>query len=253
MDTTYKYFIYARKSTDDPKRQIRSIGDQLAELRELAKRNGHDVVHEFTEHQSAKVPGRPIFNDMLKRIEAGEAAGILAWNPDRLARNMLDGGRIIHLLDQGKLRDLKFPTYWFENTPQGKFTLAIGFRPGKYYVDSMGENIKRGLSRKAASGVWPQRAPVGYLNDPASRAIILDPEKAPLVQTAFRLYATGEYTLARLQEQVNSLGLTGRNGGPLAISNYQLLLSNPLYYGVFRFAGETYEGRPEPLIDKNLF
>jgi DNA invertase Pin-like site-specific DNA recombinase len=253
MKNEHRYFVYARKSTDDPKRQIRSIADQLIELRELAKREQFNVLHEFTEHRSAKVPGRPVFNEMLKRVEAGEADGILAWNPDRLARNILDGGSVINLLDQGKLHDLKFPTYWFENTPQGKFMLAIGFSQGKYYVDSMGENIKRGLSNKAASGIWPQRAPVGYLNEPASRGIIIDPEKAPLVQTAFRLYATGDYTLARLQQQVNTLGLTGRNGHPLSVSNYQLLLTNPFYYGIYRFSGETYEGTHTPLIDKKLF
>ena len=253
MDTPIRFFIYARKSTDDPKRQIRSIGDQFAELRELAAKQHLNVVDEFTEHQSAKVPGRPEFNDMLRRVEAGEADGILAWSPDRLARNMLDGGRIIHLLDQGVLRDLKFPVYWFENTAQGKFTLALGFSQGKYYSDSMGENIRRGLSRKAMSGVWPQRAPVGYLNETRSKTIAVDPDKAPLVQTAFRLYATGDYTLARLQESVNELGLTGRDGTPLSVSNYQLLLNNPFYYGIYRFRGETYEGVHLPLIDKNLF
>ena len=35
---TKKFFIYARKSTDSEDRQVRSIADQLAELRELAKK-----------------------------------------------------------------------------------------------------------------------------------------------------------------------------------------------------------------------
>src|ERR1700722_18231952 len=119
MDTPIRFFIYARKSTDDPKRQIRSIGDQFAELRELAAKQHLNVVDEFTEHQSAKVPGRPEFNDMLRRVEAGEADGILAWSPDRLARNMLDGGRIIHMIDTGAIEDLKFPTVDFQLSSQG--------------------------------------------------------------------------------------------------------------------------------------
>ena len=36
---TRKFFIYARKSTDSEDRQVRSIADQLAELRELAKKS----------------------------------------------------------------------------------------------------------------------------------------------------------------------------------------------------------------------
>jgi len=60
---------------------------------------------------TAKVPGRPVFNRMIEQIEQGEATGILAWHPDRLARNSVDGGRIIYLLDTGKLSSLKFPTF----------------------------------------------------------------------------------------------------------------------------------------------
>ncbi|MEC4688600.1 MAG: hypothetical protein VST64_09895, partial [Nitrospirota bacterium] len=37
----------------------------------------------------------------------------------------MDGGRIVYLLDTGKVSSLKFPTFWAENTPQGKFMLTI--------------------------------------------------------------------------------------------------------------------------------
>src|ERR1700733_13347455 len=115
MDTTNKFFIYVRKSTGSEERQARSIGDQLAEIRELVRRDGLDVVGSFEESQSAMTKGRPLFNEMLERIESGEANGIIAWHPDRLARNAFDGGRIIDLLDEKKLRDLKFCTFWFES------------------------------------------------------------------------------------------------------------------------------------------
>ena len=118
---TKKFFIYARKSTDSEDRQIRSIADQLAELRELAKKENIDVVDTLVEKQTAKKPGRPVFAEMLKRIEAGEAEGILAWHPDRLARNSVDGGQIIYLVDTEIIKELKFPTFWFDPTPQGKF------------------------------------------------------------------------------------------------------------------------------------
>ena len=81
LATAERFFVYARKSTDDAERQVRSIDDQLAELRELATREGLAIAQTFLEKQTAKAPGRPIFNDMLDRIEAGEASGILAWHP----------------------------------------------------------------------------------------------------------------------------------------------------------------------------
>jgi len=111
-----KFFLYARKSTDVENKQVRSIEDQITELRAFAKLEKLEIVEELIEKQSAKIPGRPIFNSMIARIEQGEASGILSWNPDRLARNSVDGGKIIYLVDCGHLSFLKFPTFWFENT-----------------------------------------------------------------------------------------------------------------------------------------
>ena len=122
-----KFFLYCRKSTDVEDKQALSIEAQITELREFAKRENLQIVEVFIEKQTAKVPGRPIFNEMLEKIEIGEANGILSWHPDRLARNSVDGGRIIYLLDTGKLQSLKFPQFWFEPTPQGKFMLSIPF------------------------------------------------------------------------------------------------------------------------------
>ena len=106
---------------------MRSISDQLAELKELAVKEQIEVVDIFVEKQTAKSPGRPVFDEMLLRIEQGEANGILAWHPDRLARNSVDGGKIIYLLDTRKIAELKFPTFWCDPTPQGKFMLSIAF------------------------------------------------------------------------------------------------------------------------------
>ena len=147
-----KFFLYARKSTDVEDMQVLSIEAQVNELRELAKKDGLEIVDELIEKKSAKIPGREIFNSMLDRIEKNEADGIISWHPDRLARNSVDGGRIIYLLDRNKLSALKFNTFWFESTPQGKFMLSIAFSQSKYYVDSLSENTKRGLRQKAKNG-----------------------------------------------------------------------------------------------------
>ena len=138
-----KFFLYARKSTDVEDKQVRSIEDQIAELRAFAEKENLEIVDVFIEKQSAKIPGRPIFNEMIKRIEKGGANGILAWHPDRLARNSVDGGKIIYLIDCGRIATLKFPQFWFEPTPQGKFMLNIAFGQSKYYVDSLSENTKK--------------------------------------------------------------------------------------------------------------
>jgi DNA invertase Pin-like site-specific DNA recombinase len=152
MQSQQEYYIYARKSTDVEDKQVLSIEAQIAELQKYAKDNGLFVVDTVIEKKSAKVPGRPKFGAMLARIEANEASGIISWHPDRLARNSIDGGQIVYLLDQTHLQALKFPTFWFENTSQGKFMLSIAFGQSKYYIDNLAENTKRGLRQKVRRG-----------------------------------------------------------------------------------------------------
>ena len=248
---TKKFFIYTRKSTDDKDRQVRSIADQLSELKELARKEDLDVVDVFVEKQTAKIPGRPVFGEMLERMEKGEATGILAWHPDRLARNSVDGGKIIYLVDTGVISEMKFPTFWFDPTPQGKFMLSIAFSQSKYYVDNLSENIKRGHRNKVKEGIWPQMSPLGYINK--DKRIVPDPENAPLIRKTFEAYATGNFTLRELRDKFNALGLKRKSGKELAVSNYQKLLKNPIYTGLMKYNGEIFEGKHEPIITKKLF
>ena len=250
---TKKIFLYARKSTDEPERQVLSIEAQMFELREFAKKEGLNIVREFVESKTAKEPGREIFNDMIASIEKNEAEGILAWHPDRLARNSIDGGRIIYLVDTGKITTLKFPTFWFDPTPQGKFMLSIAFGQSKYYVDNLSENIKRGIRQKLRNGIWPAWAPLGYVNDKNARCIAVDKEKAKYIKRAFEMYSTGEYPLAQIRKIINSLGLVGKKGKMLSVSNYQYMLKNKIYYGMIEYNGELYDGKHEPIITKKLF
>ncbi len=248
-----RYFLYARKSTDTEEKQVRSIDDQLAELHDFAKSHNLNILETFIERRTAKIPGRPVFNEMLDRIQRGEADGILAWHPDRLSRNSIDGGRLIYLVDQGVIRDLKFPIYTFDSTSQGKFTLAIAFGQSKYYVDNLSENVKRAMRQKAKSGQFPGRAPVGYLNDPRTRTVVLDPARSHLVRKVFELFATGQWSIRELRATSTKLGLLSSSERPLSLSEMHRFLRNPFYYGLFRYAGELYEGRHEPLIAKSVF
>jgi DNA invertase Pin-like site-specific DNA recombinase len=248
-----KYFIYCRKSSEEEERQILSIEAQLAELREFAKQNNLFIVREFTESKTAKEPGREIFNEMLSEIEKGNAQGILAWNPDRLARNSIDGGKIIYLVDTGKIQSLKFPTFWFEATPQGKFMLSVAFGQAKYYTDNLRENILRGIRQKLRRGELPAKAPLGYFNEPRLRTIEPDPKTFHKVRKILKLFAAGNYTLTQIRDKMFSFGLMNKEGKPLHLSTIQGVLTNPFYYGMFKYRGELHQGSHKPMISKKLF
>ena len=250
---TNKFFIYARKSTDVEDKQILSIEAQLNELREFSKRDGLEVVEELVEKQSAKIPGRPIFSKMLDEIEKGRADGIISWHPDRLARNSVDGGRIIYLLDTGKLSALKFNTFWFESTPQGKFMLSIAFSQSKYYVDSLSENTRRGLRQKAKNGYMPSVAPIGYINDVRNKSVVLSKKLAPIISEAFEKYSVGDITMKDISRFLATKGILNPHKKPFDLNRVKRFLTNPYYCGFFVYSGEVYEGRHEKVISKSLF
>lgn len=248
-----KYILYARKSTDTEDKQVLSIEAQLVELRKFAKDNDLVVIDELIEKRTAKMPGRPVFNSMIKRIENGEANGILAWHPDRLAQNSIDGGQIIYLLDQTSLNYLKFPIFQFENTSQGKFMLSIMFGQSKYYVDNLSENSKRGLRAKVRNGDFPSIAPFGYLNDVRTKTIIVDKRYSKLVKKMFELYARGDKTMADIAGFLKENGVITRGGKLFKDDKIKSILRNPFYYGNFRYNGELHEGRHTPIVSKSLW
>lgn len=255
-----RYIHYCRKSTDDDDHQALSLDSQQQENeRRFVGMPGIEIVSTNREAKTAKVPGRPVFNDVLNRIERGEADGIIAWHPDRLARNSVDGGRVIYLLDTGQLKDLKFATYTYENTPQGKFMLQIVFANSKYYVDSLSENVKRGIRTKTLKGWRSNRPPLGYLNGDQTTPIIPDPERFPIVERMWQLALTGTYTLRQIREiAAHKWGLRTRKGRKhggtvLTVSGLYDLFKNPFYAGVLRLNGRTYPGKHQPMITLDQF
>ena len=248
-----RFVIYCRKSTDEKDKQVLSIESQLAELREFAHRERLEVVGEYTEAKTAKSPGRPVFKQVVGLIESGSANAILSWAPDRLARNSIDGGYLIYLLDTGKLGDLKFPSFWFENTPQGKFMLNIAFGQSKYYVDNLSENVKRGNRQKLRNGIWPNCAPYGYKNDRETKSIAIVPEKARIVRSMFATFANQSVSYTNIARLMTKAGFARRTGSPIRVDQVKHMLANPFYIGILKYGGELYEGKHATFVPKSLF
>jgi site-specific DNA recombinase len=256
-----RYYVYCRKSEDDKERQVLSIPSQRRELEAvIASIPGAVIVKEFREEQSAKVPGRPLFNEMMRGIERGEADGIIAWAPNRMARNPVDAGTLFHLLQRKKLKDLKFKTFRFENTPQGHFMLAIMFAESKYYVDQLSQNLSRTYREKALDlGVWPGRAKMGYVWDRATKRHVPDPQRFRLVKEIFRTVLSRMHTAAQVWRMArDEWGLTTRatrkrGGKPLARSAIYRILTDIYYAGVVEWPDEegtmqSKSGVHEPMI-----
>ena len=60
--------------------------------KKIAQERNLKILDTFVDEKTGTKPGRPAFNDMMVRMQQGEAEGILVWKLDRLARNPIDEG-----------------------------------------------------------------------------------------------------------------------------------------------------------------
>lgn len=190
--TQYRYVLYARKSTDEEKKQIRSLPDQIAECKKMAVDLQLNIVDTFQESQSAKESEiRPIFKKIIQGFKDGKYDGIIAWHPDRLARNMKDAGEIIDLLDKKIIKDLKFKSFMFENNASGKMLLGIAFVLSKQYSDQLSDNVKRGVAHSVLEGQYINKGKHGYYKD-SNQHLWPDGDNFILIQQAFEKRFQGE-------------------------------------------------------------
>ncbi len=257
------YFSYARKSSDAEDKQIASIEDQEEEIARLARREGLRVHKDtFSEARTAKAPGRRVFNEMLDRIERGETGRILCWKLDRLARNFIDGGKIIDMLQRGVIKEIRTHDRVYLPT-DNVLMMAVEFGMANQYIRDLSVNVKRGLKSKLKKGWMPTTAPLGYLNTKTEARgenyIIKDPDRFPLIRKAWDLLLTGAYIPDQILDKLNNQWgfrtrpWKRRGGKPMSRSTIYHIFTDPFYAGLFQYSGQLYEGKHPPMITLQEF
>jgi site-specific DNA recombinase len=254
------YFIYCRKSSEAEDRQVLSIESQTRELKELAAKLNIPVAEVLMESKSAKDPGRPVFNHMMQRLYRGEAAGIICWKLDRLARNPVDGGSIIWAIKQHGIKVMT-PAQSYAREDDNIILMYIEFGMAQKYVDDLSKNVKRGLKTKIENGWYPGVAPAGYLNNTNKQTgennLVIDPERFPLIRRMWDLMLTGLYRPTQILDLANEewhfrTRPTRKMGGkPLARSAIYQIFTKPFYYGWFEYpkgSDRWFPGKHEAMI-----
>lgn len=257
-----KYCLYARKSTESDEKQALSIESQVKEMLQIAERDGLEIIDIRRESHSAKDSGqRPVYKELLEDIRRSRFNGILTWAPDRLSRNAGDLGSVVDLMDQGLLAEIRTYGQQFRNSPNEKFLLMILCSQAKLENDNKSINVKRGMRTRCEMGLWPGRAPTGYLSEKRidrKCQVYIDPERGHIIKSIFEKVAyekwTGRKILHWLKFDLNFRTACGHKH--MSLGNIYTLLENHFYYGVFEYpakSGNWYTGKHEPLISKELF
>jgi len=213
-----------------------------------------EVSEWMEEQETAAKQGRPIFNQMLKRLRNGEAAGVIMHKIDRSARNLKDWAELGQLIDQG------IEVYFSNESVDlksrgGRLSADIQAVVAADYIRNLREEVKKGFYGRLKQGLMPMPAPLGYLNAGAGIPKPIDPVAGPIIREAFGLYATGRYGQHALTEEVNRLGLRTRKGKRVSVNVVSRILRNRFYTGVIQLkrSGQVYKGLHEPLVSPAIF
>jgi site-specific DNA recombinase len=180
-----------------------------------------------------------------------------------MSRNRLDDAIVMADLRQRGVT-LVSATESIDDTPVGQLMHGILATFNEYQSRESGADIAYKMSQKAKSGGTIGRAKLGYLNVVEQvdyrqiRTIALDPERAPLVRLAFELYATGDYSMEDLADELYDRGLRTRPtrrhpAKKVSTSKLSTLLRDRYYLGYVTYKGEQIPGRHEPIADEDLF
>ena len=252
--TKIKYFLYARKSSESEDRQVQSIDDQVNRLKQLTSDLSLDIKKVYTEAKSAKKPNnRPLFDEMMQRIEDGDADGILCWQINRLSRNPVDSGKLSWLLQQGVLKSIQ--TIDRQYLPEDNVLLfAVETGTANQFILDLSKNVKRGIQRKLNEGWRPGMPPLGYLSDLANHTVVQDTERFALIRKCWDLMLTGNYTVPQIWHKLNDewgfrTPKRKRMGDkPMALSGLYALFANLFYAGIIVHKGQNYPGKHDPMI-----
>jgi site-specific DNA recombinase len=226
---------------------------------------GDGKLHEYVDlAKTAKTRNRPRFMEMVADIEREQNVDyVIVHKLNRFARNAMDDAVIDYRLNQAGAQ-LASVLEHIDATPAGKLNHRIHAAFSEYENENLANEIRKGQIQKHRAGGTPFTAPVGYKHAQVEyqgrliNSIILDEERAPLVQLGFELYDTGQYSITRLRDTLEEMGLTCRPtrtrvAKPLSRNGVHTTLRNPYYVGIVVYMGQKARGRHPKVIDQALF
>ncbi|MCX6756294.1 MAG: recombinase family protein [Candidatus Nomurabacteria bacterium] len=258
--TQNKVVIYCRVSSKEQEDTGYSLPAQEKLLKEYAERKGLSILKVFSVAESASgTKQRKIFGEMMEYMQKKNIQILLCEKVDRLTRNLKEAVVANDWVEANEERQIHFVKQNLvihKNAKSDeKFRWDIEIVLAKKYISNLSEEVRKGQKEKIAQGWLPTKPPIGYktIGEKGHKIHIIDNEISPLIKKMFELYATGNYSLVSLEDEMHKLGLRTKNRGKIYQSRIYDLLLDPFYCGKMRWDGIVYPAKQEPLISKDLF
>ena len=265
-----KAIIFCRVSSKEQEETGYSLDAQEKLLTEYAENEKNNFKAEKVYRISESASGKQVrktFNEVLQYATKNKIDVLLCEKIDRLTRNLKDAATVDDWVKENPNRAVHFVKENFilnqQTRAHDNLVWDMKVAIARFYANNLSEEVRKGQKEKLAQGWLPTKPPLGYktTGDKGHKIHIIDEknEKGEIVGTAvhikqmFEWYASGNYSVARLQHELYKAGLRTRSGIRLGMSRIHELLTDPFYCGKIRWKNVIYPGEHEPLITKDLF
>ncbi len=250
-----KAYSYVRVSTSEQVKKGFSLDHQKDAIKDYCRRNNIKLLHTFIdEGRSGRTASRPEFQEMLTKIKQKTADTIVIYRVDRFARSLRDFTNIYE--------DLKEEQINFHSVTEGDLinnsSIVVNFYASlaQWESEQISLRTKGGMIQKYKDGWQPTKPPLGYqsVGDEGERKTCEpNPYTSPIVKNMFELYSVGDYSIAKLQEWLRDKNIISKNGTIISHSRIHNILTDPFYYGLIRWNGQSKTGKHTPIITEQLF
>ena len=271
--------LYARVSTTKQADKDLSIPDQLRQMRDWCKRNGHAIAKEYVEPgASATDDRRPEFQQMISdaSLKPSPYEVIVVHSLSRFFRDMIEFALYERRLNKSGCKVVSI-TQITSDDSAGQMARQIFSMFDEYQSKETGKHTLRALQENARQGFFNgSKPPFGYktqeLDLPAAKGkkkrLVIDETEAPTVRRIFELYDRGlngaEMGPLQIASHLDERGVK-RRGAKWRRNTVQSLLSDSAYMGDYVFnkkdmkaqqikpADQWIQVSIDPIIDRQVF
>lgn len=184
---------------------------------------------------SGKNTDRPEFQNMMRRIRAGEFTHLLCWKIDRISRNLLDFASMYQELKDLGVTFVSKNEQFDTSTAIGEAMLKIILVFAELERNMTSERVTATMLSRAQNGLWNGgRVPYGYDYDKDSKTFSINQEEAFLVRKMYDLYSEHR-SLVMVSRTLNEDGYASRAGNDWSPVSIFIILTNPFYTGIYRY------------------
>lgn len=213
-----------------------------------------NIIEWVEETKSAFHPGREEFGRIMQMFEDRKAEGLLAYYPNRLARNAQDAGTVCYRVrpEVGIIKDLRFASYRFYNDPDGIKALNNELSDSEHSSAQLSVVVKRGNGEHLELGFPNGQAIAGYRNERSAPGrdgygtIVPDPEHWDMRRRMWDLKLSGLHSMARIQQIISAEGYRTKGNkrhpsGEISVTGLYLMYKNIRYAGLIPIPGKPGE------------